>query len=266
MKKSGLRGRGGAGFPTGLKWSFMPKQQRRPAALPRRQCRRVGARHLQGSRDHAQRPAYAGRRLPDRLLRDGRATPAYIYIRGEYVREREALQRAVDEAYEANLIGKNNKSTAIRLISMCITAPAPISAARRRRCSRASRARRACRGSSRRSRPMWASMAARPRSTTSSRSRSRRPSCAAARLVLLARQAQQCRHQAVLRLRPCEQAVQRRGGDGPNLPRADRPPLRRHPRRLGQSEGGHPRRLVGAAWCRPSRSSIRRWISTRSPS
>ena len=53
MKASGLRGRGGAGFPTGLKWSFMPKQIDGAAALSRRQCRRIRARHLQGPRDHA---------------------------------------------------------------------------------------------------------------------------------------------------------------------------------------------------------------------
>jgi NADH-quinone oxidoreductase subunit F len=54
MKNSGLRGRGGAGFPTGLKWSFMPKEvKRRPSALPRRQRRRIRAGHLQGPRDHA---------------------------------------------------------------------------------------------------------------------------------------------------------------------------------------------------------------------
>jgi NADH-quinone oxidoreductase subunit E len=44
MKASGLRGRGGAGFPTGLKWSFMPKEVRRPSALSRRQRRRIRAR------------------------------------------------------------------------------------------------------------------------------------------------------------------------------------------------------------------------------
>jgi NADH:ubiquinone oxidoreductase subunit F (NADH-binding) len=53
IKASGLRGRGGAGFPTGLKWTFMPKEVTRPSALPRRQCGRVRARHLQGPRDHA---------------------------------------------------------------------------------------------------------------------------------------------------------------------------------------------------------------------
>ena len=61
MKASGLRGRGGAGFPTGLKWSFMPKPDPARPLLSRGQRRRIRARHLQGSRDHAQRPASAGR-------------------------------------------------------------------------------------------------------------------------------------------------------------------------------------------------------------
>src|SRR5215470_7009659 len=82
IKNSGLRGRGGAGFPTGLKWSFMPKQV--------------------GDRPH--------------LLIEGCliasfamvAHTCYVYVRGEFVRERERLQAAVDEAYEARLIGKNN--------------------------------------------------------------------------------------------------------------------------------------------------------------
>ena len=107
MKASGLRGRGGAGFPTGMKWSFMPKESGRPAELSRGQCRRVRARHLQGPRDHAARSASAGRGLPDRRLRDGRGR-GYIYVRGEFIRERERLQAAIDQAYEAKLIGKNN--------------------------------------------------------------------------------------------------------------------------------------------------------------
>ena len=53
MKASGLRGRGGAGFPTGLKWSFMPKQSDGRPQLSGRQCRRVRTRHLQGPRHFA---------------------------------------------------------------------------------------------------------------------------------------------------------------------------------------------------------------------
>ena len=53
VKESGLRGRGGAGFPTGLKWSFMPKAER-PSDLSLRQCRRERAGDLQGPRHPAQ--------------------------------------------------------------------------------------------------------------------------------------------------------------------------------------------------------------------
>ena len=59
-----------------------------------------------------------------------------------------------------------------------------------------------------------------------------------------------------------EQAVRGRGSDGHQLPRTDRPPCRRHPRRVGQSAGGDPRRIVGAAWSPRPRSWTRRWIST----
>ncbi len=54
MKASGLRGRGGAGFPTGLQMVLHAESRSGAAVLSRRQCGRVGAWHLQGSRDHAQ--------------------------------------------------------------------------------------------------------------------------------------------------------------------------------------------------------------------
>ncbi len=71
--------------------------------------------------------------------------PAYIYVRGEFIREREALQRAVDEAYAAKLIGKNNIHGWDFDHLSSITARAPISAARKPRCSKAWKARRASR-------------------------------------------------------------------------------------------------------------------------
>jgi NADH-quinone oxidoreductase subunit F len=107
IKKSGLRGRGGAGFPTGLKWSFMPKEvKERPH-------------YLVINADESEPGTCKDRdilRHDPHVLIEGalvasfamRAHVAYIYVRGEFIREREALQRAVDEAYAAKLIGKNN--------------------------------------------------------------------------------------------------------------------------------------------------------------
>ena len=107
MKASGLRGRGGAGFPTGLKWSFMPKQSDgRPH-------------YLVVNADESEPGTCKDREIlrhDPHLLIEGcliasfamGAHVAYIYIRGEFIRERERLQAAVDQAYAANLIGKNN--------------------------------------------------------------------------------------------------------------------------------------------------------------
>jgi NADH-quinone oxidoreductase subunit F len=107
VKASGLRGRGGAGFGTGLKWSFMPKK---PDHRPH---------YLVINGDESEPGTCKDREIlrhDPHLLIEGallasfamRAHTAYIYIRGEFIRERERLQAAVDEAYEAKLIGKNN--------------------------------------------------------------------------------------------------------------------------------------------------------------
>jgi len=108
MKASGLRGRGGAGFPTGLKWSFMP--QKPDPARPH---------YLVVNADESEPGTCKDREImrnDPHLLVEGcliasfamGANACYIYVRGEYIYEREALQRAVDEAYAANLIGKDN--------------------------------------------------------------------------------------------------------------------------------------------------------------
>ncbi len=107
VKKSGLRGRGGAGFSTGMKWSFMPKE--------------IGERphYLVINADEGEPGTCKDREImrhdPHKLIEGALlsgfaigAHVAYIYIRGEFYRETEAFQRAVDEAYEANLIGRNN--------------------------------------------------------------------------------------------------------------------------------------------------------------
>ena len=106
VKDSQLRGRGGAGFPAGLKWSFMPKESDgRPS-------------YLVVNADESEPGSCKDREIlrndPHRLLEGclvaGLAMGAgtcYIYIRGEYFFESEQLQGAIDQAYEAGLIGKN---------------------------------------------------------------------------------------------------------------------------------------------------------------
>ncbi|MEO0342284.1 MAG: NADH-quinone oxidoreductase subunit NuoF [Pseudomonadota bacterium] len=106
MKNSGLRGRGGAGFPTGLKWSFMPKESDgRPSYLV------VNADESEpGTCKDREIMRHDPHTLIEGCLLAGFAMgahAAYIYIRGEYIREKEALQIAIDEAYEDGLLGKN---------------------------------------------------------------------------------------------------------------------------------------------------------------
>ena len=106
IKTSGLRGRGGAGFPTGLKWSFMPKE--------------VGVRphYLVVNADESEPGTCKDRDIirhePHKLVEGClvagfamRAHAAYIYIRGEFFNEGKVLQAAIDEAYDAGLLGKN---------------------------------------------------------------------------------------------------------------------------------------------------------------
>ncbi len=106
MKASGLRGRGGAGFPTGLKWSFMPKESDgRPSYLV------VNADESEpGTCKDREIMRHDPHTLVEGCLIASFAMQAhacYIYIRGEYIREKEALQAAIDEAYDAGLVGKN---------------------------------------------------------------------------------------------------------------------------------------------------------------
>ena len=107
IKASGLRGRGGAGFPTGLKWSFMPKESPdgRPSFLV------INADESEpGSCKDREIIRHDPHKLIEGALVAGfamRARAAYIYIRGEYIREAEVLFAAVQEAYDAGLVGKN---------------------------------------------------------------------------------------------------------------------------------------------------------------
>jgi NADH-quinone oxidoreductase subunit F len=105
VKKSGLRGRGGAGFSTGTKWSFMPKNNPKPSYLV------VNADESEPGtckdRDilrHEPHKLIEGALLASSAIG---ASKCYIYIRGEFVTEAKILQNAIEEAYNAKLIGKN---------------------------------------------------------------------------------------------------------------------------------------------------------------
>ena len=106
IKESGLRGRGGAGFPAGLKWSFMPKDSDgRPHYLV------VNADESEpGTCKDRDILRHDPHKLVEGCLVAGfamGAEAAYIYVRGEFFREAEILQAAVDEAYGAGLLGRD---------------------------------------------------------------------------------------------------------------------------------------------------------------
>jgi len=105
VKNSGLRGRGGAGFSTGMKWSFMPKDHPKPS-------------YLVVNADESEPGTCKDRDIirhdPHKLVEGCvlasvgiGALSCYIYIRGEFYNEAMALQKAIDEAYAAKLVGKN---------------------------------------------------------------------------------------------------------------------------------------------------------------
>jgi NADH-quinone oxidoreductase subunit F len=105
VKRSNLKGRGGAGFPTGLKWSFMPKQSSKP-------------KYLCANGDEGEPGTFKDRQIFEfnpHLFIEGSLiaayamgiTAVYVYIRGEYKKWIDILQGAIDEAYKKNYIGKN---------------------------------------------------------------------------------------------------------------------------------------------------------------
>lgn len=105
VKASNLRGRGGAGFPTGIKWGFIPKKSDKP-------------KYLVCNADESEPGTFKDRdimRYTPHLLIEGMVIAGYsigshvgyIYIRGEYTREAKLLQKAIDEAYEKGFLGKN---------------------------------------------------------------------------------------------------------------------------------------------------------------
>ncbi len=106
IKASGLRGRGGAGFPAGLKWSFMPKDRGNKPAYLLVNCDESEPGTCKDREILRNEP----HKLVEGCLIAGfamGATAAYCYLRGEYHLEYTRLQAAVEEAYAAGLIGKN---------------------------------------------------------------------------------------------------------------------------------------------------------------
>ncbi len=113
VKESGLRGRGGAGFPTGLKWSFVPKNTGKPV-------------YLAVNADESEPGTFKDRLLIEKtphLLLEGiiitahaiGAETAYIYIRGEFCYGAKVLEKAIEEAYKKKYLGKNIFGTGNKL-------------------------------------------------------------------------------------------------------------------------------------------------------
>ena len=111
IKKSGIRGRGGAGFPTGLKWSFMPKNPNntKPSYLV------VNADESEpGACKDRDILRYEPHKLLEGIVITAYAVGAkicYIYIRGEYYNEYLVLQNAIKEAYDHGFLGKNSSNS-----------------------------------------------------------------------------------------------------------------------------------------------------------
>jgi len=104
VKKSNLRGRGGAGFPTGMKWSFVPKDSPKP-------------KYLAVNADESEPGTFKDRYILEydpHMLLEGIAIAsfglgvhtAYVYVRGEFRFQADRLQKAIDEAYRAGIFGK----------------------------------------------------------------------------------------------------------------------------------------------------------------
>jgi NADH:ubiquinone oxidoreductase, NADH-binding (51 kD) subunit len=160
VMKSGLRGRGGAGFPTGVKWGFLPKDYE-------------GPRYLCCNADESEPGTFKDRQLIERdphQLLEGivlacyaiGAESAYIYIRGEFVLGAKILERAIAEARIAGYIGTHILGTGITANVWVHEAPGPISAEKKRHCWSRLKANAACLASNHRSLRRTASTTNRP--------------------------------------------------------------------------------------------------------
>ena len=248
VKASGLRGRGGAGFPTGMKWSFMPKEPKpgKPNFLV------INADESEpGSCKDREIIRHDPHKLIEGALIAGfamRARAGYIYIRGEFIRETEALRSAVAEAYDAGLLGKNAAGSGYDFdLFVHRGAGAYI-------CGEETAMLESLEGKQGKPRlkppfPAGAGLYGCPTTVNNVESIAVVPTIlrrGAAWFAGFGREKNEGTKLFQLSGHintPC--VVEEI--DGHQLPRADRPPRRRHPRRLGQSARGDPGRIVGAA-------------------
>ena len=130
VKNSGLRGRGGAGFPCGVKWSFIKPDEKKPIYLI---C------NADESEPGTFKDRYIIHQDPHQLIEGMviscfalNVQTAYIYIRGEFPEGAQILERAIEEARAQNFLGKNILGTRLRRArSTFIAAPAPTFAAKK---------------------------------------------------------------------------------------------------------------------------------------
>ena len=247
VKASGLRGRGGAGFPTGMKWSFMPKEPKpgKPNFLV------INADESEpGSCKDREIIRHDPHKLIEGSLIAGfamRARAGYIYIRGEFIQETKVLERAVAEAYEAGLLGKNACGSGYDFdLFVHRGAGAYI-------CGEETAMLESLEGKKGLPRlkppfPAGAGLYGCPTTVNNVESLAVVPTILRRGPEWFAghRQSQERRHQAVPAVGARQHAVHGRGSDGDQLPRADRAAWRRDSRRLGQSARGDPGRIVGA--------------------
>ena len=246
IKASGLRGRGGAGFPAGVKWSFMPKESDgRPSYLV------VNADEGEpGTCKDRDMLRHDPHKLVEGCLVAGfamNAVAAYIYIRGELFREAEALQSAIDEAYAAGLIGKSSCGSGYEFhVYMHRGAGAYI-------CGEEMALIESLEGKKGQPRlkppfPAGSGVWGCPTTVNNVETIAVAPHHLAPRrgVVRWIWPGKQHRHQSFLHLWPRQCAVQRGRGDEHPVKGVDRDSRRRRHRWLGQFAGGDPRRVVDA--------------------
>ena len=160
ITQSGLRGRGGAGFPTGIKWKTVAEAK-------------ADRKYIVCNADEGDSGTFADRMIMEGdpfVLIEGMAiagiavgaTKGYIYIRSEYPHAILAMEAAIDAARRGGMLGSKVAGSPSRSIWKSARAPAPMSAARRRRCSKVSKASAASCAPSRRCRRIKACSASRP--------------------------------------------------------------------------------------------------------